>query len=548
MITRTLAGLGLAAASLVAAVPAEAQMLRGSFELQYRNLNTYGRTPLLQSWLGSFRVENSSHIGQSVEVWSQLRFAQVWFTGRPERARTPEGAVRLAHPNFGVEARYQPSETRDVRSITTRRQDASLAAYLVKPNLPAINASWTRGHEDAREGQPGSALVRRTVSAAQEMRRLGLRAEYSDAAREVSGRPLLAAGDKRLQAGANTHFEGHNWNTGLEYSFTQTRRSERDSLVDVTDAHTATAGGAARFSPRTAAALNYTLVHTGGSRSRTPEFTDQNGALSLNHRFNPVFQASGGTGVRHARVAGADETERYVNASLSADALVRPGWQLSASATQSLNWLPDQASYPVTAIQSRTSMQLAQGLGLNANASVTSSRIALAAGDTLASPNHRTLQAGAGLFATPWRPLSLSADAQRYQSLGEAPGSGPILTTYQTRFDWRMTRRLQSMGSWAWTQRSGSQVANGREVHLRVEWSPTSRLRTSGSYAQSRQTLNSALLYAPTTISRESYQAWMAMTLQRQLTLRVQLDDLDPRRRATHTREWTALLARGFGR
>lgn len=533
-------------ASLLAAGPAGAQsMFRGVAEVQYENVNHFVAADNRESWQKALQIDYSTRIRRLFEFSSQLQFSELSFTGRPDRTSTPRGMVRLAHPLFGFSASYRPVTVTDERDLTTKQQELMLSGYFQKARLPRVVGSWLRRHVDPSTNFPGSASVTRNVSANYDLGRLNFHAGWGDQASEATSGPGSNVLTDHYSLGSSAMFTWRRANGSVQYDYLQSRRKNAGAISDVSRLHMAGLNTTYQVSPRTTGSLAYTFRHTGSPRPGTNAFTENDGSLGLAHQLTKALQLSGSGGVRTAAVGERKETESFVSASASADAVARPGWRVGAGASHSVNWLPGDRGRPVDSFRSNTSMQLARGLDVAGDLSVSTSARPVPATDPTAATTQATLATGAGVRATPLRSITVNAGTRHYRTSNSVWRGGPSINTNSVDVFLRPSDLLQMSGGWAQSSTPGTGDPPRTTERANLQWNPTRLIEASGTYTRASQGVRDP----NTTLagSRESYGARVLVALTRDLRTTIQYSEVDPGRPG-HARQVNVTVTQSFGR
>ncbi len=528
------------AVGLSIAAPASGQRLHGSAELSYQNVDRVGPAAPLESWAKTFRINYANRLRGDIDFSSQFQFSEQTIVGRPDRLRNPQGSLRLAHRYWGLSSAYQPSETRDTRSLTTRQQSLSLTGYAQKPGLPSLSGSWIRSHLDPSHYSTGSTTITRSLSGIYTLSRLGLHAGYGDRFLETAIGPRPRITENHLNLGATSQFQVGKAPASLRYDFGQSRANPSGIRDQRSRVHTAGATSSLQLSPRTSSSFGYTY-HRTESGSGGALLEDHNGALSLAHVVSQAVQVSVGAGVRSVTFAGRDQTESFVAASASAQGEARPGWRLAAAASRSLNWLPGTKARPVDSFQSNTTMRLAPGLSARGDLSISVARSTAETPDTTNARKEMALQGGAGITATPLRTVYLDASIHRSRA-GESFLSGGVSSTsYTTNLRLTPSPKLSLNGAWGLNEGFGS---TGTTAQAGFQWILSSSFQASGIYSRSRQEMSN-LGAIPT--KQESFSGSVAMALGWDLRASARYSDSNPGQ-ASEVRLVSASMSRNFGR
>jgi len=534
-----------AALTLLVNAPAEAQALRGAAELQYQNVERAGITQPLETWVKTVRADYARRFRRSFEFSSHLIYNEQTITGRPDRLRTPQGTLQLAHPYFGLLATYRPTESRDSKGLTNRQQELSLGGYVQRAGLPRISGSWVRRHHDPTAEIPSSVTVTRDLAGLYNLGATNLRAGYGDQQREGGSGLAQRRRDDHWDFGASRQLHARRADASLSYDFSQSRTNPFGARSQVSRLHTASASGGMQFSRRTAANLTYTFRRTesrqGGGVPAT-RIDQQDGALSLTHRLRDVILLSGSGGVRSATLDQRTSTERYLAVTASAEGDARPGWRLGASASHSLNWLPGVKVRPIESFHSNTQMRLAPGLSAVGDVTVTGARGVPATAGASPTPTEISVQTAAGINSNPLRTVFLDAAFQRFRSGTSLFGDGTATTTFNTNLRLRPSPRLQWNGTWGVVSGFNSRSTT---YQTSFNWSPNPTLQTFGSYSRTRQERRDPVV--PSSTGQESYAASVVMALTRDLSGTFRYTDSNPGQ-ASHVRIVNAMLTQAFGR
>jgi hypothetical protein len=533
-----------AAFAVLAMANADAQTLRGAAGIQYERDRQFSRGIDLESWLSSFRADHAGRFRQ-IEILSQFQISEQHLSGRPERSLLPQFTVRLAHPVFGVYGSYRPTSATDFNSVTSRRQEALVNAYFQKPLYPLVNASWARTRLDPGNGTTPLAGVTRSVSASYGIGRLGLHAAYGDEARDRGPDQLRTSDRTHFDYGAAAHFERRNANAQFQYEFTQAKRDLGAGVYELSRLHAGSANGSLRLSPKTTAGLGYNIRYSDSSRPGTSSVTDHEGSMSLAHQWTKAIQISGGGGVRTAQFGDRTENEGYVIASITADGDARPGWRMNAGLSQSLNWLPNEHARPISMYRLGTVMKLADGLAVNGDASLSSTKAVGDQAESLGTANQITMQTGAGIRAVPLRSVMFNGNVVRYRPQAPLHGESQTLTFWSANLDWHASTRFLATAGWSFTDAASDKRPDQTLWRGSGQWSASRRLQVNGTYNRITQQVHDPTLAAQPI--RESYAAWLAWAVNRDLSARVQYNEVDPGR-PTHTRQVVASATQNFGR
>lgn len=530
-----------AGAVLVLAGRAEAETLRGAAELQYLRLDRADLADPQESWVKTLRFDYGRRLPGAVELSSHFQFSEQTTERRPDRVRSPQVQLQLAHPYFGLIGTWRPTEVRDAFDVTTRQQEVSLSGYLHKSSLPQVAGTWVRRHVDPLPGSPGGASVTRTVTGLYNLGVTSFRAGYGDQFRDATLPGGRRVGEDHYNLGATTQLHARRAGMTLQYDFTQSRSNPSGGASQTSRLHTAGANGSAQLTKNTSSSLTYSFRRTESAGTGRPVLDEHDGALTVSHRPNQAVDLSAGAGVRTARLNGQPTTERYLVASASAQGEARPGWMLRTAASHSTNWLTGQGARPVDSFRSGTTMRLTRGLDLNGDLSLSGTRGVTPSG-AARGPTELTLQTSAGIVTNPLRTVFLDATVQRYRTGASLVRGGALTTAYVTNLRLRPSTKVQWFGSWGLTDAFGSRNTS---LTGSVQWSPSAALQASGSYSRTRpQRVAPA---APPLAGQESYSGSIVVALARDLRGTVRYSESKPGQ-APRVRQLNAVLTQTFGR
>lgn len=535
------------AVALTVALPdtgsADSGSFRGSAQAGYQRVERDGVGQPLEAWVKSVETGYGRSLPGEITFSSRLRFAEQTIVGRRDRARTPEGGLRLSHRYFGLSASYQPTESRDSRNVTTRQRTLAFTANAQKPGLPSVTGSWARNSSGATSGGlQGSASVARSLGASYNVSNLAVRAGYGD--RSFAGLAGATSGlaESHVSLGSSLHFQAGRAPVSMQYDFGQSR-ANRNGLPSVVGiAHTAGVASSFAFSTRTSAALGYGYQRAetrGGFRSATD---DHNGSLALSHRLTPGVQMSTGGGVRAARIGGRSETESFAAASISAAGQARPGWRMAASAGRSYNWLPGEHVRAADDFQSSTSLRLANGLDAYGRFSVTASRRSDAAADSAQSLNRVGVQTAGGFTARPLRTVSLGASVSHNATGPSLWNTISSTTSYSADMRLAPAQRLQLAGGWSL---SAGAASRGTTERASATLALGSRMQASAGYNRSRQRMLVPIPSSPR--PQESASGTLSMALGRKMNASFRYGE-SAWGRPGHVRQMNVDVVRSFGR
>jgi len=532
----------MTAAGLLAAGPVSSQALQGRIQVQYDNAIRTVTSERLESWLTAGEANYTTQIRRTTEVFSQIRFSKLAYAGREERFQRPEGLLRLAHPIFGLTASYEPSRVTDALGVERSQQTSLFDAYVKPQKLPSVSAFWHRIHRDAAPEAPGSAAEQREVSTSYDRGILNLHGTVGDQISEDERLGTRTKIEDHVTAGTMLRMQRHRVDGSVYYDFTQLRNSPGTPTVQTSQVHMAGVNGGRRFSPKTAATLNYTYRRVSAAVPGADATNEHNGTLSVAHTVSSVLQVSGGAGVRNAIQNGRQETESYLVGTATARALVREGWKADAGWSHSWNWLPSDPARMVDAVSAGTAMRLTRGLDLNGALSVSVSELPAAARDSSGGSSFVSTQASAGIRAMPLPPLVVNASTRRYNSGTSLTPDSPASTAHQVNLTWNPSSVFQSQGAWGRT----ATADRGQTTWLaNLQWTPDRALQLSGNYTRSS---------TPTSVgvgvhssARETYGARAVVLFNQDLVGTVQYTEADPGL-ATHRRQVSVTVTQAFRR
>lgn len=518
---------------------APAQDFRAVGEVQYQNAKRAGFAAD-ENWAKTVQTDFFSRLHGDVDFSSRLRFSELTVVGRSTRLRVLEGNVRLAHRYAGLAAALAPTDTRDDQGFTTRQQSLSLIGYVRKPGLPELAGSWVRTHLDENSRSPASATVARNLLGTYRVQGFSFRAGYGDRGRESGPTHTTRPQEDHVDLGATSQFRLGRAPVTLEYDFTQARSRSTGAATQTSRVHRASGSGSYQFSPRTSSGFSYTFLRTSNLRGMTTDAQD--GALSVMHSPLRGLVLSAGGGVRHATFGAQSLTERFLAASVAAQADARPGWNLGASATRTMNWLPDQKMRPVDGLQARTLMRLSRTFVAHGDVGASFARRAVATVDSAPGQRIITIQSGAGLSATPLRTVNVDANVNRSRSGTGLGRNGTAATTFSTQLRITPTPRFQVNGGISHVMAPNSRTTLSQAG---ISWSPFASLQTNATYSRSRQSvLSTGVPIAPMV---ESYNGSVAFALGRRMNGSVRYAEANPHQ-ANHVRQYTVIVSRRFGR
>ena len=534
----------LALAGLLSAAGAEAQVLRGAAEVQYQNEKRVRLRGELESWLTTVRGDYSTRY-RGMDVLTNVQVTERHFVGTEVRSFTPQGSVRIANPIFGAFASYRPTQATDAQSITSHRDEVLLTAYFQKPGLPQLSGLWSRAQLNPGTGVPSTQGISRNVAAKYELGRMGFHADYGDQIRDPQGSEIARNRQQNGSVGTGVHFEGRRGGADARYDFTLTKRQSGFGISESTEQHSAGASGALRLTQKLSSGLSYNFLHSQGGRAGSADATNQDGSLMLMYAIARGIQASGGGGVRTAQVRTAQETESYTLLSVTADGQARPGWTVNGGGSHSVNWLPGEPGRAIDALRAATAMRLTPGLSVTSEVTLSMSEATPALAESLGTSTERTLQTNTGLRALPLRSLVVNAGIRRYRPQSGQQHTQQSLNDYNAGFDWTPNANFILHGMWTYTDNVYNAYPDQTMTRISTDLVPMRNVKASGTYVRLHQQAHGPTLIVAQ--DRESYSAWLAASLNRALTTRIQYDETDPGRPG-HVRQVSAIVTQRFGR
>jgi hypothetical protein len=536
-----------AAASLLAAAPAMAEPLRGWAQVQYQNLSRVQSVDNQEWWLTAFQVDYATRAFGTTEVFSQVQFNELNFTGRPDRSRRPRGTFRVSHSLFGLFASYRPDLVTDARNITTEQQELMLTGYVQRARLPRLDGSWVRRHQNPNAYGPATDSETRNLTSAYESGPLNLRAGYGDQTRESAASLARRTVEQHFNVGSTLRFARRRANGQVSYDFSQNRRKTDGSISDVTRVHNVALSGGATLSRKSSLNTVYNYRRSNTGQPGAPAINEQDGALTLEHRPSQVVRVAGGGGVRSATDANRQDVESYVMASVGADGQARPGLRLGAGMSHSWNWLPHDNARPIDTFRSNAQMRLANGLDLSGDAQVTAAARRPTAADSVQSTHQVVLQAGAGLRALPLRSIALTASVRRYRTGSSLGGEGVSANAYVVDLRWNPSGSLQMGGNWGRSGSLGATEPDRTIIQTDFQWSPSPFLQASGTYMHTDRPGQGVNPSTSVTASSESYSGRLVMALTRDLRTTIQYSEADPGL-ISHARQVNVTVTQSFRR
>ena len=556
----------LVALSLLPGGRAGAQPLTGQLQVQYQNieqrvqvLNPDGtrRDTILtrEYWVQNYELNHAARIGEQLNIVSQLRLSDLAYIGRPDKTRTPYGALRLAHRVFGLSGSYRPTTVTTVLApgffegglaaappvlTTARTQEGVLSGYLAPVGLPRLDLSWIRRHRGADERLPGETGVSRNARLAYGFGGLSVRGGYDDLSRDPGDPALRQMLQRSLNGGAGlTLAPASALSIAMQYDFAATRRGVASPNAERARTHGATLNGSLRQSERANWNLAYAFRRS-EIRSRVrSDLDDHDGSLLFNYTPGRATRLSVGGGARTVRTSARNELQRHLALIASADGRVLRGWTGTVSLSHATNWNPERRVFSVESFRVGSRFHLATGLDLDADLQATAN------GDTAARDSRVVTQGSFGVQATPLRSISLRYSARSYRvgpGLFRAAGDARS-STLDLR--WRPLATLEMAGS---LSRSGTLAHGGPRLASRqanLSWRPGPMLQFSGNYARSDQRATGGS--AEQITGREILGARVQAGLGRRLTLNAGINQADPGGRSA-SRQYDAAVTRSFGR
>jgi hypothetical protein len=519
---------------------ARASSFHGTAEVQYQTVDRSRALPTQDSWSKVFQLDYASVLPGSIGFTSSARFAEQSIARQSYRARVPEGSVRLTHRNFGLSSSYRPSETRDDRNLTSRQKDLSFTAYAQQDKLPRLSASWIRSRLDPVSGAPATGTVTRSIATQYALPFVMLRAGYGDRLLEEAARSDSRIVENHASLGGTSAFQMGRAPISLQYDFSRARAYALSDRSQLSHAHVGSATTSFPITARAGASLQYSYRRTQILSRASSTQQDHNGGASVSYAFHPSFQLSSGAGVRTAFLPGGRSlTERFVAATALAQGQARAGLRLSASATHSVNWLPDGDARPADQIQTSTSMRLTRGLDLRGDFSIATSRPIAGSSDTIASPRQVAVQSGVGLSAAPLRTVFLDANVSKTRAGRSITSGGIDATSWSSGLRLTPAPTMQLLGRWGLTESAGSRSVTGQAS---FQWSVGSSFQLSGGYHRARR---ESFFLAPSAL-QESLTGSMGFRLARELNAAVRYTESN-RGQPNRVRQLTVDLVRRFG-
>lgn len=437
MAGRTIVLLFLYGASAIV-TPATAQTVRGYSQLQYQRFDLVGADSDRELWLRTLQLDVTRRIAQRYDVTGQIYWNEVSTVGRPDRIRSPHGTLRLAHPQFGTWLSYRPLRTTDALGLTTTSNELQASGYFTRPHLPAINATWTRRTQKTPTIAQSPPTVTRSLTAAQSLGPVALRAGWFDQAHDAITGSTPADQRRNAMAGGEVRFGPKRASFLAQYDVNESKRRVAGHLTERSLFHTAALNGTSRFSRRTDASLAYGFRRTITRGAFASDLDDHEGSAVFNVRPRPSLRFSSGGGVRTVRMVDQNDLQWYLLLLGSIEGRIRPDWTGRAGVARSFNWTGSDRARPIDTYQASTAMRLARGLDLNANSQVSvTDATGRAQADSIGRNSRVVSQGSVMMTATPLRRITAVYSLQGYRSgasLGRAASS-----SRSTAFDLRWT-------------------------------------------------------------------------------------------------------------
>jgi hypothetical protein len=535
-------GCSLVASALALAIPAAADTFHGSAEVQYQSVDRTAFRSNLDTWNKTLQLDYASALPGTIALTSSFRFVEQTVAKQSDRVRVPEASVRLAHRNFGFSTSLRPTETRDSRGLIFRRQDLSMNAYAQQDKLPSLSATWVRSRLEPSPLSQGSSTVSRSIGTQYALPHVTFRAGYGDRFLDDATQAGPRISENHLGAGSTAQFQVGRAPISLQYDVSQSHNYPSGSASQESRAHLAGFGTQYTFDPKTSASLSYNyrntlLVGVPGSTNQ-----EHNGSLSIGRAINPVFELGAGAGVRNAVLGGGRSlTERFVDATATAQGQARPGWRLTGAVTSSVNWLPDEVPRPSQSIQSTTTMRLAKGLDLRGDLSVTSAKLVVVPPETTAFSRQMSMQSGLGLAATPLRTVYLDASMTRSHT-GQSLTNGLTARSYSVGLRLNPMTALQLNGRWGLSNAPGSRATTEQAS---LQWTASGSFQLSGTYGRAHQEVSFPTLAL--TSLQESFSGNLTVRLAEQLNASASYTESN-RHQPNQLRQYSLNLVQRFGR
>ncbi|HSQ60293.1 MAG TPA: hypothetical protein VLT84_07655 [Acidobacteriota bacterium] len=534
------------ASLVVAATPASSQTLRGfaqvQYELQDKRVEVVRDT---EWWLRTVRLDYGTRIRNRYDITAQGEWNELSYVGRADRRVNPRGSLRLAHRDFGAFASYRPQRTTDELGTTTRQRETTVTAYLSREGLPRLQANYVRRFQFRRELTPEQTGTQVSLNASHQVGPFQVRGSWFRLTRvtELVGRSRTTQTD--WTGGGQWTLVRARSSAQISYDAQISRRAPERGATEGTDVHSLSANASRSFSRRLGGSLTYSYRHSELANGLDRSLNDHEGATVLTYRPTAAVTASGGGGVRTARIEDRLETERYALASLGAQGRIRERWTGSTSLTRSINWLPGEGARWVDAASAATRMVLRPGLEVTGQAQVTSGRAPSAVADTSGRRVRVTAQSSAGVLATPLRPVSIRYSWTEYRT-GESLFD-PDATARSHIWDarWNPVRAAQFSGTLSRSRGLGRGEPSRTTKQATAQWQPNASLQISGTYVWSESARLDPITQS--LLGREVFGLRVLAAPLRDWRVQASLNDVDPGR-ATHVRQWDLSLTRNFGR
>lgn len=536
----------LCGATPVRAQTTGAKTLRGYAEVQYQKLDGEERASDREWWVRSLQLAYSRRVASTLDVSAQAQVTDLSYIGRADRSRVPFATLRVAHPSFGAFGSYRPSTATDILGATVRQQQTLLAGYWARAGWPRLDVSWDRRHQNAGSTVREAASINRTAMVSHSLGRLALRAAYTDQTQQPLNADTHRIFQRTLSGGSTLRIGAPRASMLLTYDYTDASREETSVRSALARTHAASTTGGLRLSPKTDVNLTYNYRHSDLGGVGPARFTDQDGALLLNHAPTRSVRVSSGVGVRTVRTVGRQDLEEYAVLSASADGKVRPGWTGGAGVTRSLNWLTGARPRVIDGYRTNTRMRLWKGMDVTADALVSVSGRGPTAtpADSALSSGRVVTQGGVGFVAVPLRPISIGYSIRQYRA-GEALARA-IVSARSDAWDlqWRPRTSLQLSGNFSSSQALGVGEPRLRTTRANAQWNPSTLFQLTVAYSRSTQARREAgVVELP---GREILGVRLLSGIGRDLRASVGLNVVDPGRAAS-ARQLDATVTRRFG-
>jgi len=520
--------------------PARAQRIYGTFDIQYQNTEAVAIGATRERWITTFETDYEQRLPQAIDLLGRVRFSQQSLVGRPDRQRTPEGSLRLAHRNFGLFSEYRPTDVRDFLGVTTHQQTLTFTGYAQKPGLPSLSASWIRAHYNASGVAPGTATRTRAVALIHTIPHLGLHAGYGDRELEPENGDPSRLEERHGTAGAASQFQLGRAPVALTYDFTQSWTNPSSQRSQISRLHTASANSSLQLARNTSSSFSY--VYRRADVVGEPQGTvqDHNGSATLTQLLTRTWSVSAGAGVRSAVLSGRTLTERFVTAGTGVQGQARRGWTVGASAGHTVNWLPGDHGRITDAGNVNTTMRLTQGLDARADFSIAATeRPALA--DSFGAGPEIGRQAGLGLTALPLRTIYLDGNIHRAHTSVWGIRGSTNSTSWSVNARITPSTRFQLTGGWSETV---ALLSKGSTMQATLLWSPSARFQAAGTYNRAHQDVTGIAI--PIGSDLESLTGSATVALARDLSVTGRYSD-SYRHQPGQVREWSIDLVKRFG-